>query len=196
MDSVPISSVFYIGNGPAQMEAWEDAIQKLKTDEEANPQNSTIDQKDINYFQQLEVNLRQLENLAGAYRQSDNDPALAKQIRILEGRQQMLTQLIGLDTYIKSLQDNNAPGNAQKIANAEQQEQCIQQFQTVWEAYQQSGDAVDAKELNALIQNLQQLRAANPSSPYSSGPIWEDFQTVVDKYTVFEFNGQKYSVSP
>lgn len=50
--------------------------------------------------------------------------------------------------------------------------------------------------MNALIQQLQSLRAENPSSPYASGPILEDFQEIVSKYTILEFNGEKYGVAP
>jgi hypothetical protein len=202
MEAIPISHVFVIRNGAAEMSSWNAAIQQLEADKAQNPQNASIDQQDIGYYQQLEANLQELEKTAAAYRQSDNDPALAKQINILTSRQETLTQLIGLDTYIKSLEADtqknpqDAAENAQKIANAEAQEQCIKQFETVYEAYQQTGDAADAAQLNSLIQQLQQLRSEDPTGPYSSGPIWEDFQAVVSKYTVLEFNGHKYAVSP
>jgi hypothetical protein len=184
------------------MDSWEASIQKLKSDERQNLGHSATDEQEIEYYQQLETNLQQINKIAAAFRQSDNDPTLAKQINILDGRQNTLNQLIGLDTYIQSLKDDtkkhpqDATDNRQKIINAEQQKQCIQEFQTAWESYQQLGDPTDAEKVNALIQQLQQLRTENPTAPYSNKPIWEDFQAIVDKYTVFEFNGQKYGVAP
>ncbi len=199
MDAIPISHTFHLINGAKEMSAWETAIQQLMADEAKNPANAAIDNKEISYYKQLEANLQQMETVAAAYRQSDNDPNLAKQLNILSGKQEILTQLIELEKYIEKLKEKiskDSTENAQKIANAEAQEQCLQQFMTTWEAYQKTGDAADGEKVNFLIAELQQLRSENPTGPNSTGLSWEYFQAVVTHYTVFEFNGQKYAVSP
>jgi hypothetical protein len=189
-------------NASAQINGWNAAIQNLEADEAANPQNKASDDQMIAYYQEMKANLQQMQDLAAAYRKSDNDPNLAKQINLVNGRQQTLTQLIDLEKYILQLKEDaknnpqNAAEDAKKIANAEAQEQVIQEFQSAWEANQQSPNPANTAQLNTLIQELQALREENPSSPPSSGPIWEDFQMVVSQYTVFEFNGQKYGVIP
>lgn len=137
METIPASHCFCILNGSSQLNTWDEAIQKLKADEKQNPQPSAADEKTISYYEQLEDNLKQMENLAAAYRQSDNDPNLGKQIKILMGRDETLNQLIGLNTYIQSLKDDttknpqDAAENERKIANAEKQEQCIHSSRTL-----------------------------------------------------------------
>lgn len=202
MAATPFSSHFYVMNGAAQMSGYEKAIAQLEADEKQNPDHAQLDQEQISYYQQLEANLKQLEATAAAYRQSDNDPVLSKQIGLLDAKNTTLKQLIGLDQYIQSLKDDmkknpqNADKDREKIANAQQQKQAIEEFQQDYEEYQQSGSAADSAKLNAVIAELQKLREENPDSPYARGPIFEDFQQVVSGYTVFSFNGEKYAVSP
>lgn len=202
MEGTPISSCFYVMNAGAQMQGYQEAIERLQADEKANSSHVQSDEEQISYYQQLEENLKQLEAAAAAYRQSDNDPTISQQIGILLGRDQTLNQLLQLDASIQKLKDDmkKNPQNTQEdlalIANEEQQKQAIQAFQSAWEAYKQSGSASDAETLNAIIQELQELRSQDPQGPLSKGPIFEDFQQVVSAYTVFSFDGQRYAVSP
>ncbi len=198
MESTPVSSCYNFLVNPES--GYEAAIAKLQADEASNPQNAAMDQKQIALYQELEANFKEQESVAAAYRKSDNDPNLATQLRILTGQQQTLTQMIQLNSYIQSLQTDmqknpqDTAADQAKIENAEAQQQCIQQFESAWEAYQQTGEGAD--QVNALIEELQKLREENPDSPLSSGPIWEDRQAIESKYTVFSFDGQKYAVGP
>jgi hypothetical protein len=200
MDSVPISHAFNVFVKPGQFQEWDTDIQNLLTDEKQNPKNATFDEKAIEHLKELEENLREMITLAAQYRKTDNDATLSKELQILNGRQETLSQLVSLDQYIKGLEADtkknpqNAKANAEKIANAIQEEKCIEQFQKAWEAYQQSGDSADKNKLNFFIKELQNLRTENPTGPLSQNLIWEDFQEVLGKYTTLEFLGQKYAV--
>jgi phage shock protein A len=200
MTGTPISSCFYVMNGDAQMKGYQDQINQLTADAAKNPDHAQLDQEQIQYYEQLEETLSQEESIAAAYRKSNNDPTLAKQLNLLEAKHQTVSQLIGLDQYIQKLKDDmkknpqNQAADEEKIENAEQQKQVIQQFEQAYEAYQNSNSQDDAAKLNALIAELQKLRTENPDSPYASGPIFEDFQQVVNGYTVFSFNGHQYAV--
>ena len=200
MDSVPISSVFYIIGGDAKLQNYTNEIQNLEADEANNPQNFAYDEELKKEYTKLKENFQDMMNDAALYRASNNDPDLAKKLNIENGREQTLTQLVGLDTYIHDLEmdsKNNphkAAANERKILAAELEKRTITQFQTAWEAYQQNGDAADRDKMNALIVELQTLRTDNPHSPFSKNLIWEDFQFECGGYTILEFNSQKYAV--
>lgn len=195
----PISSSFYIKDPSEELANYNSQITELQSDEKINPENTSIDEKDISYYRQEIADLEKEEGLASAYRQSNNDSSIGSQIEQITQNDQVTTQLVGLDTYIKQLQVDSAKNpqdkamNDAKIANAEQQESCILQLNQANENYQHSKSQSDADTLNNLILQLQQLRSENPTSPYSNQLIFEDMEIVSSNPNqVFEYAGQKY----
>ena len=100
--------------------AWDTDIQNLQNDETQNHQNTATDEQEIGYYQQLQGNLAQVEIVAAAYRQSDNDLTLANKINNLSGTQQTLTQLLTADINADTQKNpQDAAVNAQRIANGQ-----------------------------------------------------------------------------
>ncbi len=121
MDSIPISSTFSVfGMTSDPSSAWDTDIQNLQNDETQNHQNTATDEQEIGYYQQLQGNLAQVEIVAAAYRQSDNDLTLANKINNLSGTQQTLTQLLTADINADTQKNpQDAAVNAQRIANGQ-----------------------------------------------------------------------------